>query len=149
MKNRSETAAKILLLAMMLHNKLIKSVIQQTKFDLSPLQVHILGFLMENEPVTMTVLANEVRISKSQLTGFVDNLVLRGLVKRQFDNQDRRKINISITEAGQARLDNLEKERCGLLATELEALDDQNMSELESATAQLIRLIKLLPLRRL
>ena len=145
MNNRHQIAEKVFLVSMMLHHKLMRPVIHQSKFDFSPLQLHVLGTLKDNKSVTMTMLANEIRISKQQLTRLIDNFVTQGLVQRESDNQDRRIIKISLTETGLARFANIETEGHLALTAELELFDDQKMAELNAAADKLIKLLKELP----
>lgn len=145
MKNPIDAAEQLLYLLFNIQNKLMRPVIQQTKTALSPLQVHVLMTLKDNKTVTMTMLANEIRISKQQLTRLVDNLVSQGIAKREFDNLDRRIIKISLTEAGLSLLANLEKEAREGLAARLEAFDDKKMAELNDAVDGLSRLLRELP----
>ncbi|BBB91429.1 MAG TPA: hypothetical protein PKA28_17035 [Methylomusa anaerophila] len=88
------------------------------------------------------MLNEEIRISKQQLTRLVDNLLLQGIAKREFDNLDRRIIKISLTEAGLVLLANIEKEAREGLAARLEAFDDKKMVELNDAVDRLSHLLR-------
>ncbi len=95
-----ETAHSIFNLAFLLQKKLMRPVIGKSGEHLSPLQVHVLDALQHRTPATMTSLANEVWMTKQQLTGIVTKLVKRGIAQRDFDPDDRRVVRISLTTKG-------------------------------------------------
>lgn len=142
MKNPIDAAEQLLHLLFIIQNKLMRPVFQQTKTELSPLQIHVLMTLRDNKTVTMTMLANEIRISKQQLTRLVDNLVSQGSVQREFDNLDRRIIKISLTTAGLDILVNIDKTAQEVLTARLEAFDDKKLTELNDAVGRLSRLLR-------
>ncbi len=145
MRDRSETAEELLFLSFTLHKKLIRPVIQHAKADLSPLQLHVLDTLGENDAVTMTMLATEIRMSKQQMTRIVDTLVAQGIVRRDYDALDRRIIKISLTAAGQAMLAAIKKDACETVAAHLALLDDDALAEIDAAAARLSALLRKLP----
>ncbi|MDT8902399.1 MarR family winged helix-turn-helix transcriptional regulator [Anaeroselena agilis] len=145
MEYRAAAADKILHLAFILHKKLVRPVVLQAKADLSPLQFHVLDTLRDNGAATMTLLANEIRMSKQQMTRVVDSLVSQGLVRRDFDGLDRRIIRISPTAAGLAVLEDLKKEACQALLVKLASVADEDLAEYNAAADRLARLLKELP----
>ena len=58
----------------------------------------------EREPVTMTRLAEEMQISKQQLTKLVNDLEAKTYVERVHDRVNRRLVYIHITPEGRERL---------------------------------------------
>lgn len=50
-------------------------------------------------------LAEKAGVTRATMTGLLDGLERDGLVERVFDQQDRRRIAIHLTAAGQAKLD--------------------------------------------
>ena len=67
----------------------------------------VLILLMREHNLTSTPseLAERAGVSRATMTGLVDSLQREGLVERREDAQDRRKYVISLTAAGQAKLD--------------------------------------------
>ena len=51
-------------------------------------------------PLTQAGLSQRVSLSSSTLVGILDRLEDRGLVRRERDRRDRRKVNVTVTEAG-------------------------------------------------
>jgi DNA-binding MarR family transcriptional regulator len=52
--------------------------------------------------VPLGQLVRELRVSKQAAGQLVDTLVLRGYLKRATDGEDRRKLNVTLTERGEA-----------------------------------------------
>ena len=80
-----------------------------TQFNTSPAQVLALRGLLNSDSRTLAGLANEVGLSSSTMVGVVDRLEKKGLVVRHRATTDRRNVNIIITDAGKAYLENSPK----------------------------------------
>ena len=72
-------------------------------FDLSPAQCHVLHLIEPGHPLPMSRLADTLSCDASNVTGLVDRLESRGLVRRRSSPQDRRVKVLQLTPAG-ARL---------------------------------------------
>ncbi len=64
-------------------------------------QFWVLGSLMDG-PRRMSDLAECAQVSQTSLTGVVDRLVERGLVERIRSEEDRRVVEVALTEEGRA-----------------------------------------------
>jgi DNA-binding MarR family transcriptional regulator len=73
------------------------------EFDLSPIQCHVLHLIEPRRPLPMSRLADTLSCDASNVTGLVDRLESRGLVRRQPSPQDRRVKVLHLTPTG-ARL---------------------------------------------
>ena len=71
--------------------------------DLSPVQCHVLHLIEPDRPLPMRRLADTLSCDASNVTGLVDRLESRGLVRRAPSPDDRRVKVIQLTPAG-ARL---------------------------------------------
>ena len=67
----------------------------------------VLILLMREETQTSTpsVLADKAGVTRATMTGLIDGLEQSGLVERVFSKNDRRSVQIHLTDAGQAKLD--------------------------------------------
>src|SRR6266581_3033104 len=74
-----------------------------SEFELSPAQCHVLHLIEPDRPVPMGRLAQALACDASNVTGLVDRLESRGLVRRQPSPEDRRVKALELTPAG-ARL---------------------------------------------
>ena len=73
------------------------------EFDLSPAQCHVLHLIEPGRPMPMGRLADTLACDASNVTGLVDRLESRGLVRRHPSEEDRRLKVLDLTPAG-ARL---------------------------------------------
>jgi MarR family transcriptional regulator, organic hydroperoxide resistance regulator len=80
------------------------------EFDLSPAQCHVLHLIEPGKPIAMGRLAETLACDASNVTGLVDRLESRGLVKRQPSTADRRQKVLDLTPAG-IRLRTVVRER--------------------------------------
>jgi MarR family transcriptional regulator, organic hydroperoxide resistance regulator len=83
---------------------------QAAEFDLSPAQCHVLHLIEPGKPIPMGRLAETMACDASNVTGLVDRLESRGLVKRQPSTADRRQKVLDLTPAG-VRLRTVVRER--------------------------------------
>src|SRR2546421_3004322 len=70
------------------------------EFELSPAQCHVLHFLDPERPIAMGRIAEALACDASNVTGLVDRLESRGLVRRQPSAEDRRSKVLELTPAG-------------------------------------------------
>src|SRR5262245_47566744 len=66
---------------------------------IAPMQGHVLHYVAEH-PCTMRELAQAAFLEPSNLTGIIDKLEARGLVKRREAEGDRRSKIVTLTAAG-------------------------------------------------
>ena len=71
--------------------------------ELSPVQCHVLYVIEPGKPVPMKQLAASLSCDASNVTGLVDRLESRGLIRRQPGRDDRRVKELDLTPTG-ARL---------------------------------------------
>lgn len=110
-----------------------------SEFELSAAQCHVLHRMEPGEPIAMGKLAEALACDASNVTGLVDRLESRGLVRRHVDASDRRVKVLELTPAGTrlrstviqrmtrppARLDRLSLEEQQQLVKILKRLVDQ------------------------
>jgi len=85
------------------------------EFDLSPTQCHVLHLIEPGRPLPMSRLADTLSCDASNVTGLVDRLESRGLVRRQSSPQDRRVKVLQLTPAGKRLRAQLLREATGSL----------------------------------
>src|SRR2546422_3737494 len=73
------------------------------ELQLSPAQCHVLHLIEPGRPIPMGQLAETLACDASNVTGLVDRLESRGLVRRRPSAEDRRVKVLDLTSAG-ARL---------------------------------------------
>jgi len=72
------------------------------KFNISQVQFEVLYWLYisTDNTIKMSTLGDKLEMAKSGVTMLVDRMALTGLVRRRQDSEDRRIINIVLTEKG-------------------------------------------------
>ena len=70
------------------------------ELDLSPAQCHLLSLLEPDQPTPMGQLAGALSCDASNVTGLVDRLEARGLLRRSPSAEDRRVKVLSLTPLG-------------------------------------------------
>ena len=101
----------------------------------------VLILLMREETKTSTpsILADKAGVTRATMTGLIDGLEQGGLVARVFTKDDRRSVLISLTEAGQAKLDDVMPDYYRRLRQCMHALDEAQRTQLQ----QMLGLINL------
>jgi len=102
--------------------------------ELSIIQVRLLGVLRDREPGMME-LAGFLNLDKSSVTGLVDRAERRGLVRRMTPPEDRRTVQVALTDRGrelaQAFVAQVERELV-VLVEPLSAVESKRLSVLAS-----------------
>ena len=70
------------------------------KYQVSASQLNCLLALYENGPLPPSRIARHIMVNSSTVTGIIDRLEHKGLVRRMRTSQDRRVITIELTVAG-------------------------------------------------
>src|SRR5262249_49911019 len=71
--------------------------------DLSPAQCHVLHLIEPERPLPMGRLAETLACDASNVTGLIDRLESRGLIRRRTSPSDRRVKVLELTPAGARR----------------------------------------------
>jgi DNA-binding MarR family transcriptional regulator len=124
----------------MIHKKLVQAVDIEAGTGLTRYHYAILGILSKSGPLPVSVVGNRLFISKPQMTAIIDRLVELKLVIREPDREDRRIINISVTDQGKTVLgDAVEKIKKDLVV-KIAALSEQDRKLLSESLKNLARI---------
>ncbi len=83
-----------------LHSKQLEKT-----FGLTGPQLVVMRTISVHRDITVGGVARQVSLSQATVTNIIDRLETRGLVQRLRSSQDKRKVTVSITDKGQALLD--------------------------------------------
>jgi len=120
----------------------IRAYIRQAateQFDISVEQFHILRNIRRGE-CTVSDLASAKNISRAAISQGVNILVNRGLISRTTDPQDRRHIHLTLTDSGNALLDDVSIRTRRWMMGALSPLNDDEIESLNLAMEALKRL---------
>jgi len=71
--------------------------------EMSVPQFRTLGFVYRNEGASLSEVADHIGLTLPTMSMLVDGLVVRGLIDRREDPQDRRRITLALTNTGRTR----------------------------------------------
>jgi DNA-binding MarR family transcriptional regulator len=108
------------------------------QLDLTLPQLRLLYLLTREGPATPGALARTLRLAPSTVTGLLDRLDERGLVRRDDDPASRRCVVASATEAGAALIDDLGASRREQLSVLFARLNDDERARVAEALRLLV-----------
>jgi MarR family transcriptional regulator, organic hydroperoxide resistance regulator len=108
--NKSEACEAWKLIVKLFFNQRADLPAVASEFQLSPAQCHVLHLIEPDRPVPMGRIAQALACDASNVTGLIDRLESRGLVRRQPSAEDRRVKVLELTPEG-ARLRSIVLER--------------------------------------
>ena len=106
--------------------------------DITMPQFKVLLFLWHARRARVGVLAEQLGVHLSNVTGIIDRLVEAGFVCREEDAGDRRLVVSRLTPKGEHTLTELYAGRTAWVAERLERLDDQDLQALRRGLAALL-----------
>jgi len=104
---------------------------------ITPAHVHILRILRFEGTLNVTGIGQKLLIRGPQMTYLIDNLVDQGMVERVPDPNDRRVINIVLTDKGRKILESHEKTIIDSISANLSALSEDELKELSTSLRSL------------
>ena len=116
-----------------LHRDVFKTVFEQAGADMAPHHMIIMKVLQESGPLHVTEIAEELAIAKPQMTHSTDKLISLGMIERQPDKQDRRKINIKLTTKGRETIEKLQQIMRDRMKEKLSFLTDDDLERLAAS----------------
>jgi DNA-binding MarR family transcriptional regulator len=140
-KEIKNAAANFFDLLRHLQNKFFRPLELFIKCDISPMLFRTMGVISEKQTITMSELANEMTISKQQLTPIIDKMIDSSIVERKSDKEDRRIIKISLTSYGSELLENRKNVLLQILSKKFENLALDDMEKLNTALNQINEII--------
>ena len=76
--------------------------------QISSTHLHVLYMLVSRGATPMSRLADQLQVSLPNVTGIVERMVEKGLVERTRPEDDRRVVQVRITDAGRRMLDEID-----------------------------------------
>jgi DNA-binding MarR family transcriptional regulator len=117
-----------------------------TQHDITGPQLVCLLSVAEHEQVTPSAIARHVYLSRSTVIGILDRLDAKGLVCRERDLTDRRLVQVSLTEKGNALVANAPSP---LQDTLSEAMNELSKAELSAIAESLDRIVEMMEVRHI
>lgn len=113
---------------------------RETVGGLTAPQFRLLVVLREAQPASLSQAAELLHLSRAAASRLVDGLARQGLVERRPSNQDRRRVELRLTEAGRERLLATDRLVVGHVARRLAQLSGDQQALLRAAAELLCSL---------
>jgi MarR family 2-MHQ and catechol resistance regulon transcriptional repressor len=107
------------------------------RYNLTPTQADIIHSLGENRAMSCRELAESAAVSRGSLTGILERLERRGLIRRTPSRTDRRVMLVRLTDAGADVLAQIEPDRITQLARRFDRLDAGKQTKLVDGLREL------------
>jgi MarR family 2-MHQ and catechol resistance regulon transcriptional repressor len=105
--------------------------------DLTPAQFDIVATLGNTQGMSCRELGEKTLITKGTLTGVLDRMESRGLIKRQITSEDRRSINVQLSPAGEALFEDVFSRHLEYIRPFFSAMPEQQLTEISQLLAKL------------
>ena len=115
-----------------------KEIYQLESSNLPPSEMYVLERLHFNNPIKFADISKNYNIPPSTLTGILDRLEKKNLIQRLRSIEDRRSIEIKVTENGEEVVKNHIKEDKCFIKNLLESLDEDKRATFLSLLEELI-----------
>ena len=120
-----------------IRKKLLKTTLTSFKEDIAPPHFEIMMLLEEAGTLHVAEIGERLQIARPQMTHLIDRLVEVNIVERQTGTEDRRMINIMLTDKGKAVIKEHDSDIRNATREMLSCLTDE---ELESLSVSLRKL---------
>jgi len=124
----------------MLHRALRRKYDRQLKdFALTPCQFEVLMILWEEEGILLSELGRRVSRDGPTITGVIDRMEKKVLVKRKRDTHDRRAVRVVLTSKSKGMKDQLSATKKRVLQKIARNLSSKEISSLESVLVKMMK----------
>lgn len=113
-----------------LHSRLFHTVLDRDSEGGTMQDGLILHILSEEDGITQKVLAQKMHIRPQSLTGVLEKLEQKGLIRRQRSESDKREQNVFITDSGKELSAELTAKRDRITEELFNILSDEEKTEL-------------------
>ena len=117
--------------------KLLRTALDNNDSDITPIYFGIMKQLDEDSTLHITEIGERLQIARSQMTHLIDRLVNLGLVERHTDTNDRRMINIVLTEKGKTNLEEHHRRIRKAMRDTLSVFTDKELDDLSDSLRKL------------
>ncbi len=117
----------------LVRTRLVNITLADTDVDLKHLHFEIMRVLKNDGTLHPAKIGEKLLIAKAQMTHLVDKLVDLDFVKREMDSNDRRTINLSLTDKGKKILDDQDSVVVSAVSENMASLSDKELGDLSNA----------------
>src|SRR5512135_2320831 len=126
-KTIEETARQVLEIVPAVMRTIRAEFRSQRSRDLSVAQFRTLAYIKNNDGASLSSLAAHIGLTLPSMSKLIDGLVSRGLVTRNSDQEDRRKICLCLTAIGKDELESAYEHTQAFLIDKLSGLAKEDL----------------------
>lgn len=141
-KDLNPISNDLFMLFVYLNSRIINHNIMLKGLPIPPSHMKVIFHLTMKGPCPVSRIANDLMISKPNMTPIIDNLIAEGYVHRYDDPNDRRIIIVELTEKSINLLSKKRDEMKILLTEKISALSEPDIEYLRSTLPVLTDIIK-------
>jgi DNA-binding MarR family transcriptional regulator len=105
--------------------------------DISRHHFEVMKKLHDSGTLHMTEIADDLLISRPQMTRLIDEMVDLGMVERQSNEVDRRRVNVRLTAKGRKTVERFDALLIEAMSARLGSISDSELQELSSTLERL------------
>jgi len=126
------TVENLIAIYPLLAKSLTRSI--RVKTNLNPGSLFVLGVLSKNAMLSMSEIGCRLSMPKPHVTAHIDKLIAEEMVERVLDPQDRRIINIRLTEKGKIDFEQIKVEISEDMRKRIQTLDENDLDKLSQGS---------------
>ena len=112
------------------------------QYQLTGPQVVCIRQIQRDTPTSPGELARAISLSQATVTGILDRLLKRGLVRRERSEEDRRRVIVTLTSSGKELARTVPSPLQERFAERLAALPDENRAVISTVLQQVVRMME-------
>lgn len=120
-----------------IHRKLIKTVVTNFKEDIAPPHFQIMKLLQESGTLHVAEIGERLHIARPQMTHLIDRLVELTIVDREINPDDRRMLNIKLSDKGKKIIKEHDRRVINATSEALADLTDNELHQLSDSVKTL------------
>lgn len=117
------------------------SRIAEKETGLTGPQLWALKIIADASPIKVSMLANRMYLHPATVVGILDRLEMKELVKRERSKEDRRVVEIVLTDNGSKLVINTSDVAQNLLVKGLEAIPSDNLMQIATGLEQVVSIL--------
>ena len=121
----------------MVRRKVAMTTLADTNLDIKLLHFEIMRVLKDEGTLHPAKIGEKLLVAKAQMTHFIDKLVELDFVKREMGSDDRRTINLTLTDKGSKVLEEQDNLVINAMQENMSALSDKELEALSNSLCKL------------
>jgi DNA-binding MarR family transcriptional regulator len=111
----------------LVRRRVVKTTLADTNLDIKSLHFEIMHVLKDEGTLHPAKIGEKLLVAKAQMTHLIDKLVELDFVKREMCSDDRRTINLTLTEKGREVLEEQDNLVINAMEDNMAALSDEEL----------------------